>query len=190
MATVKRPRGVAGVVASFVLVAALLAAPAQQGVAQAFDEYQLKAVYLFNFAQFVEWSGGAAQSDAPFVICVLGDDPFKGFLDETVRGETINNRAFLVQRYRKREDIDRCDILFVSHSETARLPDILAAVKGRGILTVSDAEDFARNGGMVQFVTENRRIKLKINVDEARAANLTISSKLLRPAEIVSSQGG
>ena len=176
--------------ASVVLAATLFVTTAQQSVAQAFDEYQLKAVFLFNFAQFVEWSGGTAQPNAPFVIGVLGEDPFDGFLDDTVRGESINNRPFLVQRYRKREEIDHCDILFVSHSEAIRLPEILAAMKGRGVLTVGDTEDFARSGGMVQFVTENKRIKLKINVDAARAANLTISSKLLRPAEIVASQRG
>jgi hypothetical protein len=189
MAPVKRSRKPAGILASFVLAAMLVSAA--PGVAQSFDEYQLKAVFLFNFAQFVEWSPPAsAQPDAPFVIGVLGEDPFDGFLDETVRGETINNRPFLVRRYRRSEDVANCDILFVSHSEMTRLNEILAGLKGRNILTVSDAEDFARHGGMVQFVTENKRVKLKINVDAARAANLTISSKLLRPAVIVSSERG
>ncbi len=43
---------------------------------------------------------------------------------------------------------------------------------------------------MIQFVTENSRIRLRINVESARAAGLTISSKLLRPAEIVATAGG
>ena len=190
MATVRRrPRLIAAFV-SLLLIGALALATARQGIAQAFEEYQLKAVFLFNFAQFVEWSHDAERPDAPFVIGVLGEDPFDGFLDETVRGETINNRPFLVRRYRKGEDVASCDILFVSHSEMPRWNEILAGLKGRNVLTVSDAEDFARQGGMVQFVTDNKHVKLKINVDAARAANLTISSKLLRPAEIVSSQRG
>jgi hypothetical protein len=147
-------------------------------------------VFLFNFAQFVEWPPRAAAANPPFVIGVLGDDPFEGFLDEIVRGELVNNRPFTVQRFRHGEPVTDCDILFVSRSETERLPKVLAGLKGRNILTVGDANDFARRGGIVQFVTENKRVHLKINVSAAKAANITISSKLLRPAEIVSSDGG
>ena len=57
------------------------------------SEYQIKAVFLFNFAQFVDWPPGAfPDSTAPLVIGVLGDDPFGPYLDETVRGETVRGR--------------------------------------------------------------------------------------------------
>jgi len=163
----------------------LAAGFAQQGFAQAFNEYQVKAIFLFNFAQFVDWR--PTPTEAPFVIGVLGDDPFKEFLDNTVRGEKLDARPFVVKHYRVARDAVDCQILFVSGSEARQLPAILEALKDRAVLTVSDVDDFAYRGGMVQFVTENKRIKLKINVDAARAANLTISSKLLRPATIVSS---
>jgi hypothetical protein len=173
------------------IVASLFLALSSTAVAQAFNEYQVKAVFLFNFGQFVEWMSRAGSgTSAPFVIGVLGDDPFDGFLDETVRGENIGGRPIVVQRYRKSEEIAGCDILFVSDSEAHRLPQILDAVQGRNILTVSDVENFAQRGGIVQFVTEKRKIKLKINVDAAKAANLSISSKLLRPATIVTSERG
>jgi hypothetical protein len=48
---------------------------------------------------------------------------------------------------------------------------------------VSDAEEFARLGGMIRFVNENKKVRLQINLEAARAAELTISSKLLRPAD-------
>jgi hypothetical protein len=121
---------------------------------------------------------------------VLGDDPFKEVLDDTVRGETIGSRPFEVKRYRNVREATDCRILFVSDSMVRQLPVVLKELKNHGVLTVSDTEDFARRGGMVQFVTENKRIKLKINVEAVKAANLTISSKLLRPATIVTSDGG
>jgi hypothetical protein len=149
-------------------------------------EYQVKAVFLFNFAQFVDWPPDAfASPQAPLVIGVLGDDPFDGYLDETVRGEKVNNHPLVIQRYRWVEEIKSCHILFISQSASGRLEEILARLKSRNILTVSDAEDFARRGGMIRFVTENNKIRLRINVDAAKAAELTISSKLLRPARIV-----
>src|SRR5882762_8203434 len=85
-------------------------------------ENQIKAVFLFNFAQFVEWPAQAfPEARTPLVIGVLGDDPFGAFLDETVRGEKVNNRPLVVQRYRRVEDIEICHILFISASETAKM---------------------------------------------------------------------
>ena len=150
------------------------------------SEYQIKAIFLFNFAQFVDWPAGAfPDSTAPLVIGVLGDDPFGPYLDETVRGETVRGRPFEVRRYQKIEDIRTCHILFVSPSEESRLEDILANLKHRAILTVGDGTGFAKRGGMIRFVSERSRIRMRINVAAAEAVQLTISSKLLRAAEIV-----
>ncbi len=151
------------------------------------SEYQVKAVFLFNFAQFVDWQPAATQDPrAPLVIGILGDDPFGAILDETVRGERLGERPFEIRRLRQLTDIEGCNILFISRSENERVGQILAAVQNRPILTVSDGDDFAKRGGMIQFVNEKNRIRLRINLEAAQAANVTISSKLLRVAEIVS----
>lgn len=168
----------------------MLVAVAQPSRGQAFDEYQVKAAFLFNFAQFVQWADARGARDDPFVIGVLGDDPFDGYLDATVSGESVGGRPFVVERYRNVAEAARANILFVSRSESQRIGQIVEALRGKPVLTVSDADDFAKRGGMVQFVTANKRIKLSINLDRARASNLTISSKLLRPATIVSSEQG
>jgi hypothetical protein len=171
--------------------AGLLFSSGVKAVAQtsAAREYQIKAVFLFNFAQFVDWPSAAfPEARTPLVIGVLGEDPFKSYLDETVRGETVNNRPIIVQRYRRVEEIGICHVLFISRSENDRLEQILAGLKGRNILTVGDGEDFARDGGMIRFITDNNKVRLRINVEAAKAASLTISSKLLRPAEIVTSR--
>jgi hypothetical protein len=150
------------------------------------SEYQLKAVFLFNFAQFVDWPPAAFPDPrTPLAICVLGDDQFGSNLDETVRGEKVNDRPLVVQRYRRLDDVRGCHILFVSRSENDRLVQIVTALQGRNILTVSDAAGFALHGGMIQFVTDKNKIRLDINLEATKAASLTISSKLLRPATIV-----
>jgi hypothetical protein len=150
------------------------------------QEYQVKAVFLFNFAQFVDWPPQAfPEAQTPLVIGVLGEDPFGAYLDETVRDEKVNNRPLAVQRYRRVEEIKTCHILFISRSEADRLGQILASLKERSILTVSDTEGAAQRDVMIRLVTEKNKIRLRINLQAARAANLTISSKLLRPAEIV-----
>jgi hypothetical protein len=106
-----------------------------------------------------------------------------------VRGEQVNNRRLTVQRYDTPKDISACQILFVSRSEGRNLERTLAALKGTTVLTVSDADRFAERGGMIQLITENGKIHLRINVEAARASGLTISSKLLRSAQIVASRG-
>ena len=152
-------------------------------------EYQVKAVFLFNFAQFVDWPPAVfTEESAPLAICVLGNDPFGSYLDDIVRGEQVNSRRLTVQRFRTPEEIKGCQVLFVSRSESRHLEKTLASAREMDALTVSDAEDFASRGGMIQLTMEYGKIRLKINVDAAKASSLTISSKLLRSAEIVSSR--
>ena len=148
---------------------------------------EVQAVFLFNFAQFVDWPTDAfPDPHTPLVIGILGKDPFGSFLDETVRGETVRGRPFRTDRYRRVEEIKDCHILFISRSEAKRLDAILAALEDRPILTVTNGDDFDRPGGIIRFILDESRIRLSIDLEAAQAARLTFSSKLLRSAEIVS----
>ena len=159
--------------------------------AGASPEFQVKAVFLFNFAQFVEWPPGAFEDEqSPLVIGVLGSDPFGSFLDDVVQGESVNGHALAVKRYRKIEDVEHCHVLFVSGSEGSHVSKITRTLRGRPILTVCDWEGLARQGAIIRFLAEDDHVRLQINLDAAKAAGLTISSKLLRSAEIVGGQKG
>ena len=168
------------------LVATLLALFATSAQAQPTDEYQIKAVFLFNFAQFVEWPAHAfPDPKSPLVIGVLGRDPFGAHLDEVVAGETINQRPLVIQRYRRVEEITTCHVLFISQSEIPRLERILPQLAGRSILTVGDGESFARRGGVIRFLMERNKIRFRINLTAAKEMNLVISSKVLRSADVI-----
>jgi hypothetical protein len=175
------------------LTAVLLAALAGRLSAQPHPpgEYQIKAVFLYNFVRFVDWPPRAQPPAAqPFSIGILGADPFGPALDRAVRGETVNGHPLQVRRCRTLEEATECQMLFVSRSEAWRMDRILQRLQGRSILVVSDADNFALDGGMIQFVTEDNKVRLRINVAAARAAKLAISSKLLRPSEVIPPEGG
>lgn len=148
-------------------------------------EHQVKAVFVYNFTHFVQWPAGSfAAPDAPFIIGVLGGEALAAQLDEAVRGEQVDGHPLQVRRYGSAAEIVDCHILFIDRGATQQLESVLMRL-GRGTLTVSDVEDASRRGVMIQLATRNSRIRLLINVDSARMAGLTISSNLLRPAEIV-----
>jgi len=148
-------------------------------------EYRLKAVFLYNFTQFVEWPTNSFSSDnAPMVIGILGTDPFGSYLEETVAGEKINGHPLLVQHFNTIGEVGACQILFINVADTKEREQIIATLKGRNILTVSDAPDFLHQGGMIRFFTKQDKIKLQVNLAVTKTANLVISSKLLRLVEI------
>jgi hypothetical protein len=152
-------------------------------------EYQVKAAYLFNFGQFVEWPASSfASPGAPFVIGILGDDPFGGTLDDVVRGEALGGHPLQVRRFQDGDDVSACNILFIARTEAARLERTLQAVRGRNVLTVTDWAGEESHDAIIVLKTENKRIRMRINVAAARANNLVISSKLLRPAEVVGAE--
>lgn len=171
----------------FCIVATLLFATstltAQRPV---FAEPEVKAVFLFNFAQFVQWPDSAfGDQRAPFVIGILGEDPFGRVLDDVIKGEIVQGRRFVVERFRRVEDVGVCHILFVSQFTPEQYTSIFTMLVGRPILTVGESEAFAAAGGIIRFLTDQRRIRLRVNVDAARAASLTISSNVLRSADVV-----
>ena len=105
---VRARRGVLTSAGTWCVVCGLLLLCGGDGSAQAGPsrEYQIKAVFLFNFAQFVEWPAVAfAGSNSPLVIGILGGDPFGAYLDETVRDEKVNNRPLAIQRYHQVDEI-------------------------------------------------------------------------------------
>jgi hypothetical protein len=166
------------------LVSVPLHAPAQQTLSR---EFQIKAVFLFNFTQFVQWPADAfSDRTSPFVIGVLGEDPFGAYLDETIMNEAVGNHKLVVERYATVEDIKNCHILFVSLANKLDVRRALDVVKGKPVLTVSDREGFARaGGGMVRLYNEAGHIRLRINVQPVTEAKLVMSSKLLSLADIV-----
>ena len=170
----------------FIWLAICLAGSAAPAVSGASREYQLKAVFLFNFAQFTEWPADAfAKPDSPLIIGVLGNDPFGGILAETVKGEAVHGHPLEVHHFRTVEEIKTCHILYISRSEDTRLERIVAAFKGKPILTVSDIDRAAYRGAMVRFLMEQNKIRLRINLEAVKSANLNMSSKVLRAAQIV-----
>jgi hypothetical protein len=147
-------------------------------------EYKLKAVFLFNFTQFIEWPSSAfASAGSPFIIGILGDDPFGFSIEETVQNERVGGHPLVVQRYHDIRDMRPCHILFINSKDPEKIKESLL-VAGRNTLTVSDADGFVKMGGMIRFITENNKIKLQIYPDMAKAAELLISSKLLRVSDI------
>jgi len=153
-------------------------------------EYQVKAVFLFNFTQFVSWPAESLPDpQQPFVIGVLGHDPFGRALDDAVRGEQVAGRRLVIERFRTRADLKPCQILFIDRSASADADAVLRDLEHTGTLTVTDFDVATSPDVIIRFFTENQRIRLRINVDSARTAGLTISSKLLRPSQVVDSTG-
>ena len=164
----------------------LRAAPASPVV----QEYQVKALFLFNFLQFVEWPEGAFPSpDAPVTIGILGDDPFGPVLDETLRAETVRNRPLVIVRSSRLEDLKNCHLLFIGKSERNRLAAHFSQLEGAPALTVGDTEGFASRGGIINFYLDGKKLRFEINPDAAQRAGLKLSSQLLSLGKIVGPEG-
>lgn len=156
------------------------------GHAQDSKEYQLKAAFLFNFAQFVKWpSDSFTSADAPFYIGILGDDPFGVALEDTIQGETINNHKLRVVRGQNFDDLKDCQLIFICKSEGDHMAEILTKLDSKPILTVSDIGSFAQNGGIIDFYLQGGKVRFEINPDSAQRRGLKISSQLLTLGKIV-----
>jgi hypothetical protein len=149
-------------------------------------EYAIKAAFLYNFAKFVEWPKESFENPKNVLLCVLGKNPFGSALHK-MQGKEIQGRKLKVTQTERAEDIGKYHIVFVGRSEKDDVAEILANLKGHSVLTVGDMEGFAHQGGMINFIMKQRKVRFEINADAAEQAGLKISSKLLKLATIVSS---
>ena len=162
------------------LVLVLLTQGSFASSAEAPTEYEVKAALLYNFGRFVQ----GPDSGDTLLVCVLGEDPFGPVLDKMLEGKTAEARKLHVRRLRRSQEGEACQILFVSSSEYEHLPQILAELDGRSVLTVGDTPEFARRGGMISFQLEQNRVRIHVNLRAAEGARLVISSQLLKLAAV------
>jgi hypothetical protein len=153
-------------------------------------EYQIKAKYIYNFTRFVDWPEESFENpDSPFVIGIIGNDPYGIDLDKTIEGKQIKNRRFIIRRCQNIEDLSSCHILFIGVDKGAQRSQIFNKIKNKCILTVGDEEHFARDGGMINFIIMKKRIRFEINREAVKQSHLKMSTNLLKMAVIIEPSG-
>lgn len=153
------------------------------------NPYKVEAAFLRNFAHYVVWPDTAfPDNSSPWHIVILGPDPFGEVLEKTFQDRIEQGRSFEVHRTDSIEQMPDCQILFVAYKDSRKRQSALKALRGKPILTVSDTPDFLIDGGIIQLEVEHR-VRLRINLDQARDASLTIQTKMLEVASEVLDKG-
>jgi len=152
-------------------------------------EYEVKAAFVFNFIQFVQWPAALSETSAPFHVCVYGDNPFGQMLERTVQGEQVNGRSIEIELVAVGAPLTPCHVLFVPRSQSSRAPAALRAASGAPVLTIGESPEFLKAGGMINLFVEQGRVRFDVNLAAAGAQGLGLSSRLLRVARSTSEGG-
>jgi hypothetical protein len=148
-------------------------------------EYMVKAGFLYNFAKFVDWPPESFKSEAsPLVLGILGVEPFGAAL-ETLKDKTVKGRRLVIRKLSRLENLEDCQILYISGSERGNLRAILGTLRNHNILTISDIDRFANLGGMIGLVNVGNNVNFEINLDTVQQSKLKFSSQLLKLAKII-----
>jgi hypothetical protein len=167
-------------IALLVVLSALTVDGAEMG------EYKVKALFLYNFAQFIQWPNETFKdASTPLVICVLEPNPFEDALERIVESKTIAGRTLQVRRISELTQASGCQILFISSAQPRRTRALLAQLQMTGLLIVGEVAGFANDGGVINFKLKDGNVRLEINMTAAERERLHISAKLLSLAEIV-----
>jgi hypothetical protein len=167
------------------LAVAFPLAPAVHAQSALQREYEIKAAYLYNFINYIDWPANAfAPEGGTITVGILGESPFGPAL-EPLKGKKIKGRTLAVKQVESAKDLEQCQIVFICSSEKSRLSEILGQLKDARILTVSEIDGFAERGGIINFISERNKVRFEINTDAAKRTGLTISSELLKLAKLV-----
>lgn len=156
-----------------------------------YTEYEIKAAYLEKFTRFIEWPVESSLSDTakPFVIGVINDFPFSTILKEIYKERKIKNRKVLIIPVSGLNNIQTCNLLFISESKEEELFSVLSLTKGRPILTISDTKGFAEKGVLINLYTKLKRIGFEMNETAFLDSGLSPSYLLFNIAKIVNPKG-
>lgn len=147
-------------------------------------EYELKAGVLYHIIEYVEWPKEAQSSSTSAIqIGLLGQIPFAEAL-EVLNGKIVQGRELVVKRLTDPQAAASCQVVFIGASEKPHVPEIMAEIKNRPVLTVSEIDGFAEHGGMVNLIAGPNRIIMEINREVTNRARLSISSQLLKLAKV------
>lgn len=148
------------------------------------SEPDLKAAFLFNFARHVDWPAEAFPApEAPFVVVVLSGDPMADAVSGAFSGKVLHGRPVLLRRSKKGEGLDGAHLVFIGTD--AEAGPILSALRDSRTLTVGESAGFLKDGGVIRFFLEERRLRFEVALPAAGRAGLRVSSKLLRVARLV-----
>lgn len=153
----------------------------------AFEEYEIKAVFLERFTRFIEWPDHVGMDDplTPFNICIIGKNPFGKILDRLYAERKIKHKPVKIRYVKSVREIGSCHLLFISSTMGNDLPKILSYTKDKPILTISDSKDFARKGVHINLYSDAQGTRFVINESSVRSSGLKMSYLLLKVAEIV-----
>lgn len=176
----QRTRFAVRMLVSLCIVLLVSGAPRSARAQAGREEYQVKAAFLFHFAQLVEWPDGAiGAEDHSLNLCVLDDEPSRKELQTSIDGKLIGDRVFHVRLLSQSQDFQGCSIFFLSRDEARRQSAILKALLGLPVLTVGETGNFLSDGGMIRFHLDEGKIRFDINLGAADSSHLKISSRLL-----------
>lgn len=146
-------------------------------------EALVKAAFIYNFVKFVDWPDGKAIGQQSRIdICVLGSSDVGGAGSVFKAASSAKLSLSLVRESNWKNAANHCHVLFISQSEEGKLGDIIGGLAGAPVLTVSDIDGFADNGGMIGFVNSDGKIKLEINKKSATGSSLRVNAQLLEIA--------
>jgi hypothetical protein len=153
--------------------------------AQALAAPELKAAFLFNFAQFMEWPAETVTAGSPLALCIVNDASVADALERTIKGRTVDGHSLIVKGLKVGAPLPLCHVLYIAGSDLKRSLEAIEPVKGVFVLTVSDAARFAETGGMVELFVESDRMRFAVNVDALQRARVRLSSRVLGLAKVV-----
>jgi hypothetical protein len=153
-------------------------------------EREVKAACLYHFFNYVQWPEKAfAGPERPYVLLVVGKDPFGKVLEDTLRGKKVSGRAIEVRRAADIDELPSAHMVFLASSHAGELPRVLQRFDGEPVLLVGDSEGLAQEGAQVNLYFARKKLRFEVNTDAVKRSALVVSSQMLKLARIVHDNG-
>ncbi len=183
------------------------AAPPPQQKKTTVTEKEAKLLCAFKLFRYTEWpeekiDGNKKEGREPFKIGVVGKDSFGRYWN-IIEGKPVRGRPVRIVKFGDfktlpqkkpaeggdknaspltREDLKKCQALFICNSEAENVTTILRLVDRHGVLTIGEKRESLEKGVILRVFIKNLRVAFDVNLDAARKGGLTIRSSAVKQA--------
>lgn len=156
---------------------------------EAFTQYEVnkvKAEVFERFIRFVNWPENKKDS-AGFEIVIFGKSEFGDYLFQSLNkpDKFLKGSKVIIRKCSNITEIENPDLIYIAASSKSEVTNINQYIRGKNILTVADFQYACENAVMVNLTLENKKIKIEINLGEAKKEGLKIDALLLNYARLV-----
>ncbi|MBL0339806.1 MAG: YfiR family protein [Bacteroidetes bacterium] len=141
------------------------------------DEYAVKAMFVYNFTKYFDWSHIESKND--FVISVYGNSTINKYLKEISLRKSINGKNIVIKTIYSASEAIGSQIVFIPENESAILSNLVENSELKSVVLIAEEKNGIKKGGHLNLITIDGKMRFELNETALNRDGINFSKDLV-----------